>query len=74
MKKTSFLSLSWWLGAALLVLACAATAADLPSIRIMATGGTIAGMGKSATEAGYEPSKIPVENLINAVPELNRDC
>ncbi|OQA06250.1 MAG: L-asparaginase [bacterium ADurb.Bin374] len=45
-------------------------AADLPHIVLLATGGTIAGAGKSAREAGYKPSALPVEKLVTAVPEI----
>lgn len=47
-------------------------AADhLPDIVILATGGTIAGSGKTSTaSASYESAKIPVNQLIEAVPEL----
>ena len=44
---------------------------DLPNIIILATGGTIAGTGKTSTaSASYESAKIPVNDLIQAVPEL----
>ena len=70
MKKHDSVRLSLWIGCALLALAYTATAAELPAIKILATGGTIAGRGASAVEAGYKPSEVPVEELINAVPEI----
>lgn len=41
-----------------------------PRVIILATGGTIAGSGESATKAAYTAGKIPVEALIEAVPEM----
>jgi L-asparaginase type II len=46
---------------------------DHPSIMILATGGTIAGTGAtSTTTVGYQAAKVPVEALIQAVPELQK--
>jgi L-asparaginase len=43
----------------------------LPTVMLLATGGTIAGTGAtSTTTAGYQAAKLPVEALISAVPEL----
>jgi L-asparaginase len=39
-----------------------------PRIIILATGGTIAGSGASASRAGYTAGKIPIEDLIGAIP------
>lgn len=44
----------------------------LPTITVLATGGTIAGVGSSSTQASYTPGKLGVERLINAVPELKK--
>ncbi|QFU75736.1 type II asparaginase [Halioglobus maricola] len=41
-----------------------------PNIVILATGGTIAGAGQSGTEAGYASGQLGVEQLIEAVPQL----
>jgi L-asparaginase len=41
-----------------------------PRVRILATGGTIAGAGPSETEPGYRPGDIGIEALIQAVPGL----
>ena len=50
-----------------------AAAADLPNVVILATGGTIAGRGGSATQmTGYNPGEIGVQILINAVPEIKQ--
>ncbi|MGF1701807.1 L-asparaginase 2 [Photobacterium makurazakiensis] len=45
-------------------------AADLPNIKILATGGTIAGSGQSATDSSYTSGKVGVDSLIYAVPEM----
>jgi len=44
--------------------------AKLPNIRILATGGTIAGAQKSQEDAGYKAGSFSVENLIAGVPAL----
>jgi len=54
----------------IILMPLAASAAELPHIVLLATGGTIAGAGRSAGEAGYKPSALPVENLVSAVPEI----
>jgi len=50
----------------------AAQAADLPKIRVLATGGTIAGAQASATDYGYKSGAYDVNSLINAVPNLGK--
>jgi L-asparaginase len=53
--------------------ASARTPGQLPNVVILATGGTIAGTAASSTTTvGYDPAKIGVETLINAVPELKK--
>jgi L-asparaginase len=42
----------------------------LPRIKVLATGGTIAGAQASKTEAGYTSGKFSVDDLIKAVPQL----
>ncbi|MEF9986386.1 MAG: type II asparaginase [Bacteroidales bacterium] len=42
-----------------------------PNITILATGGTIAGVGSSAVKSSYEPGKIAIGSLLDAVPQLN---
>ncbi|WP_414946736.1 asparaginase domain-containing protein [Salmonella enterica] len=37
---------------------------------MLATGGTIAGGGDSATKSNYTAGKVGVENLVDAVPQL----
>src|SRR5436305_1772380 len=48
--------------------ACQASA--LPKIKVLATGGTIAGAQASQSEAGYTSGKFSIEDLIKAVPQL----
>ena len=37
---------------------------------ILATGGTIAGIGERGKSVRYEPGSLPVGDLINAIPEI----
>jgi len=43
----------------------------LPRVIILATGGTIAGAGESSTKAAYTAGKIPIDDLLNAVPQIH---
>ncbi|OOS00671.1 L-asparaginase 2 [Canicola haemoglobinophilus] len=45
-------------------------AANLPNITILATGGTIAGSGKSAVTSAYQAGQLTIDTLIEAVPEM----
>lgn len=61
----------------LLALACcidlpAQTAKTLPAVKILATGGTIAGEAASSAQAGYTSGQVGVETLIKAVPTLSK--
>ncbi|EEZ39443.1 L-asparaginase 2 [Photobacterium damselae] len=47
-------------------------ATDLPNIKILATGGTIAGAGQSATKSNYTAGKVGVDALIAAVPDMTK--
>lgn len=59
------------LSAAILLAAVSASAADLPNVKILATGGTIAGSAASVTQTtGYEAGKIAIQTLIDAVPQI----
>jgi L-asparaginase type II len=50
-----------------------ATAAKLPNVTILATGGTIAGTGAtSTTTVGYTAATVGVQALIQAVPEMTK--
>jgi L-asparaginase len=44
----------------------------LPRVRVLATGGTIAGAQPSATEYGYKSGAFDVQTLLAAVPNLDR--
>src|SRR6476620_4472671 len=46
--------------------------AQLPKVIILATGGTIAGAGASSDRAGYEAGKIPIDQLIGAIPDVKK--
>ncbi|MDH5274775.1 MAG: asparaginase domain-containing protein, partial [Gammaproteobacteria bacterium] len=47
-------------------------AADLPNIRVLATGGTIAGAQASATGYGYKSGVYDVNALLSAVPDIDQ--
>ncbi|MBW7982390.1 L-asparaginase 2 [Enterobacillus tribolii] len=55
---------------ALLVSGFSGAALALPNVTILATGGTIAGGGDSATKSSYKAGKVGVETLVDAVPQL----
>jgi L-asparaginase len=49
------------------------TRQNLPNVVIVATGGTIAGSGSNTTTTvGYKAATVPVQALIDAVPELKK--
>lgn len=45
--------------------------AQKPNIHILATGGTIAGAGSSATATNYTAGQVAIGTLLDAVPQLN---
>ena len=47
------------------------TMAQKPNIHILATGGTIAGAGSSATATNYTARQVAIGTLLDAVPQLN---
>ncbi len=55
---------------ALGTLALAPTAFALPRVRVLATGGTIAGAQASTADIGYKAGTFSVDDLIKAVPQL----
>ena len=56
---------------ATLMAAATAFAADLPSVKILATGGTIAGTAASSTQTtGYKAGDLGIQTLIEAVPAM----
>lgn len=54
----------------MLAAACVSAFAQKPNVYILATGGTIAGTGKSATASGYTAGQVAIQSLIDAVPEM----
>ena len=58
--------------AAALTVSGLAAADGLPRIRVLATGGTIAGAQASATDYGYKSGAYDVNSLLSAVPNLNK--
>lgn len=68
--------LAWVWMASFLILANAALAAEpvpqkVPRVKILATGGTIAGTAGSSTQTvGYTAAVLPVDKLLASVPEL----
>lgn len=42
-----------------------------PNIKILATGGTIAGTGASAVKGAYQAGQVAIGSLLQAVPQLN---
>ncbi len=56
---------------ALLLLTSGLTA-QLPRIIILATGGTIAGSGAAADRSAYTAGKLPVKDLVSAIPEVTK--
>ena len=55
---------------ALLVMMSVAVFGQKPKIRIIATGGTIAGVSKSNTESNYKAGELGIYQLLDAVPEV----
>jgi len=55
---------------AALVLAAAPPLWALPKIKVLATGGTIAGAQATQADAGYKSGTFSVDDLIKAVPQL----
>ena len=54
----------------LVALFMAVTVSAKPKIRIIATGGTIAGVSASATSSAYSAGQVGVQTLIDAVPQM----
>lgn len=55
-----------------LMICFAVYAQKLPRVKILATGGTIAGKGASADRAAYKAGSLPVKDLIDAVPGIEK--
>ena len=54
----------------LMGLAIFAQEKQLPNVVILATGGTIAGAGTSATGSAYTSGQVKIEAMIDAVPNI----
>lgn len=50
--------------------AFSASAAELPNLTVLATGGTIAGSGESEVSSAYQAGQLNIDTLLNAVPEI----
>jgi len=48
------------------------TLRTMPKVRILATGGTIAGEAPGQTDESYQPGRVGVERLIGSVRDLHR--
>ena len=55
----------------LLALALTPVAQAKPKVKILATGGTIAGARASTSEVGYRSGSFSIEQLIKVVPKMN---
>ncbi|WP_281228367.1 type II asparaginase [Flavobacterium aquiphilum] len=71
MKKIAFLFLLSFATLQLQAQDKPKTAKTSPRIIILATGGTIAGSGESSTKAAYTAGKVPIDDLLNAVPQIH---
>jgi L-asparaginase len=45
---------------------------DLPTVVVLATGGTIAGAASTDVQAGYTSGQVGVDQLLNAVPQAKK--
>ena len=63
LKRFSLLSV-------MMLLAVAVAAQELPKVYILATGGTIAGAGGSATKTQYSAGQVAIGTLLDAVPAI----
>ncbi|PHM61312.1 L-asparaginase 2 [Xenorhabdus ishibashii] len=64
MKKTKITAIAGFLALV------SGSAFALPNITVLATGGTIAGGGESATQSSYTAGKVGIDSLLNAVPAI----
>lgn len=68
--KMNFINKGFGLLILSLLLSVSIAAQDKPTIYVLATGGTIAGQGASATSSGYKAGTITVDQLLSAVPSI----
>ena len=70
---TCRIRLPWTAGVLAALLAVPALAADkLPTVVVLATGGTIAGAAASDVQAGYTSGQVGVDQLLAAVPQAKK--
>ena len=55
---------------AMMLVVVAMIAQELPKVYILATGGTIAGSGSSATKSNYSAGQVAIGTLLDAVPAI----
>ena len=72
--KTKRMQMRTVLASLMLVLSLAVFAQEkqLPNVVILATGGTIAGAGTSATGSAYTSGQVKIEAMIDAVPNIRK--
>ncbi|MBD5379690.1 MAG: L-asparaginase 2 [Bacteroides sp.] len=68
----NFLKKAGLMLAVVLTASTGAFAQKLPNIHILATGGTIAGTGVSATQTNYTAGQVAIGSLLDAVPEVKK--
>lgn len=54
----------------IMLMAVTMAAQELPKVYILATGGTIAGSGSSATKSNYSAGQVAIGTLLDAVPAI----
>lgn len=62
----------WFIVAVCMFFTISVNAQKLLRVKILATGGTIAGVGTSSDRAGYQAGALPIDDLLNAVPEIHK--
>ena len=69
-RPVLFRRLPIWFGLLVVAIGLVPPAFAKPKVKILATGGTIAGAQASTSDAGYKSGTFSVENLITAVPAM----
>jgi L-asparaginase len=70
LKHVFFITALWLAGAGGAVQAQPAPVVALKNVRVLATGGTIAGVGQGGSSANYRPGVVPIGEMLHAVPGL----
>ncbi|MEI6286558.1 MAG: type II asparaginase [Bacillota bacterium] len=63
---------SVWIFLVMLLVSSCALAADKPNIAILATGGTIAGAGTTASSNAYTAGEVSINSLVAGVPGIDQ--